>query len=155
MTELRAGVVDLFVIRPTPDGWRVLALRRSAAVRCPGAWETVHGSIEPGERPEDAAVRELREETGLACERLYNVTVHAFYLHQTTTIQVAVVFAAFVDPDAEAVTLGEEHDAHEWLTVDEAAERFFWPSERRILREAHALLGRGHAGEAEDVLRVM
>ena len=155
MTELRAGVVDLFVIRPTADGWRVLALRRAAAVRCPGAWEAVHGSIEPDERPQDAAVRELREETGLACERLYNVTVHGFYLHHTTTIQLAIVFAAFVSPDAENVELGEEHDAYEWLTVDEAAERFFWPSERRILHEAHALLGRGDAGEAEDVLRVM
>lgn len=144
----------MFVVRPTDDGWRVLAMRRASGVRCPGAWETVHGSIEPDERPEEAAVRELREETGLPCERLYDVTVHGFYMHRTATIQLAIVFAAFVPPDAQEVTLGSEHDAAEWLTVDEAAERFFWPAERRLLREAHEMLGRGHAGEAEDVLRV-
>jgi dATP pyrophosphohydrolase len=153
MTEIRAGVVDVFVIRETPDGWRVLALRRAPTVRCPGAWEVVHGSIEVGERPEEAAVRELREETGLACERLYNVTVHAFYLHRAGTIQLAVVFAAFVDASAEAQA-GPEHDALEWLTVEQAEARFHWPSARRHLRDVHALLGRGDAGPAEDVLRV-
>ena len=154
MVELRVGVVDVFVVRPASDGWRVLVLRRAGGVRCPGAWEAVHGSIEPDERPEEAAVREVLEETGLRCERLYDVTVHGFYMHRNATIQLAIVFAAFVAPDAEAVALGEEHDAAEWLTVDEAAERYFWPSERRLLREAHELLSAGHAREAEDVLRV-
>ena len=66
--ELRVGVVDVFVVRPRPDGWRVLALRRAAAVRCPGAWEVVHGSIEPDERPEEAAVLGLLQ-ARLARER--------------------------------------------------------------------------------------
>ena len=154
MTEIRAGVVDVFVVREATDGWRVLVLRRAAAVRCPGAWEAVHGSIEPGERPEEAAVRELREETGLSCERLYNHTVHAFYLHRTATIQLAVAFIAFVSPTGELQT-SPEHDAAEWLTLDEATERFFWPSARRIIRDAHTVLGGGDAGPAEDVLRVL
>lgn len=153
MTEIRAGVVDVFVVRATADGWRVLVLRRAASVRCPGAWEAVHGSIEPDERPEEAAVRELREETGLACDRLYNHTVHAFYLHKRATIELAVAFIAFVPLSGEVQT-GPEHDAADWLTLDEAAERFFWPSARQIIRDAHTVLGRGDAGPAEDVLRV-
>ncbi|MHB1222752.1 MAG: NUDIX domain-containing protein [Gemmatimonadaceae bacterium] len=160
MTELRLGVVDVLVIRPSDDGWRVLLLRRSGHARCPGAWEMVHGSIEPGERPAAAALRELREETGLAAERLYNVTVHAFHLHQNDTVQVAVAFCAFVaaaggPADAPDVSLGGEHDHHEWLSVPEAAERFFWPQERRVLLDAHRLLRDGNAGPAEDVLRVI
>ena len=151
--ELRVGVVDVFVVRPRPDGWRVLALRRAAAVRCPGAWEVVHGSIEPDERPEEAAVREVREETGLAVERLYNVTVHPFYLHRAGVVQLAVVFTAFVAEPGD-VTLGAEHDAHGWLTMAEAVERLFWPRTRANLRDALELLGRGDAGPAEDVLRV-
>ena len=154
MTELRVGVVDVFVVRPLPDGWRVLALRRGPHTRCPGAWETVHGSIEPDERPEQAAVREVREETGLAVERLYNVTVHPFYLHMLGTVQLAVVFTAFVAEPA-AVTLGEEHEAHEWLSVEAALDRFVWPRERSTLRDAYALLRGGDAGPVEDVLRVV
>jgi 8-oxo-dGTP pyrophosphatase MutT (NUDIX family) len=153
VTELRVGVVDVFVVRPRPDGWRVLALRRARGVRCPGAWEAVHGSIEPGERPEAAALREVREETGLEVERLYNVTVHPFYLHAAGVVQLAVVFTAFVAEPGD-VTRGAEHDDHAWLTLDEALARLFWPRERSTLRDAHALLQGGDAGPAEDVLRV-
>ena len=57
MTQIEVGTVDVFVIEPRTHGWRVLALQRVLGTRCPGAWETVHGHIEPGEQPEDAAVR--------------------------------------------------------------------------------------------------
>ena len=96
MAQVQVGTVDVFVIRPLAAGWRVLALQRALGTRCPAAWETVHGHIEPGEEPEDAAVREVREETGLEAERLYNVRVQPFYLHKTHTVQLAIVFAAFV-----------------------------------------------------------
>ena len=154
MAEVRAGTVDVYVIRPRPEGWRVLVLQRSAqGTRCPLAWETVHGRVEPGEEPEDAAVREVREETSLSISRLYNVTVAPFYLHATHTIQLAVVFAAFVDEPADVV-LGPEHQASAWMTVEDAAGRFIWPRERQALMEIVALLGSGDAGPVEDVLRV-
>ena len=154
MTEVRVGVVDVFVVRQQPDGWRVLVLQRAPGVRCPGAWEAVHGSIEPGERPPDAAVREVREETGLAVERLYSVTTNPFYLHKADVVMIAVVFVAFV-PLAGDVVTAEEHQAHEWLPLDDAIERIIWPRSKQTLRDAHALLGRGDAGPAEDVLRVI
>ena len=66
MAELKIGSVDVYVIRPLTDGWRVLLLQRADDTRCPQTWETVHGSIDAGEEPEQAAVREVGEETGLA-----------------------------------------------------------------------------------------
>lgn len=128
-------------------------MERAPGVRCPGAWEAVHGSIEPGERPEDAAVREVREETGLPVERLYNVTVQPFYVHTQGTVQLAVVFAAVVG-DAAPITLGDEHTRAEWLPVAEAARRYAWPSERANLLQAVELLRGGDGGKMEDVLRV-
>lgn len=154
VTALEVGVVDVFVVRPLAEGWRVLAVQRGPHTRCPGAWETVHGGIEPGERPEEAAVREVREETGLAVARLYNVTVQPFYLHHLGVVQLAVVFTAFVAEPADVV-LGDEHQQHAWLTLDEALARLAWPRERSTLRDAHALLREGHAGAVEDVLRVL
>ena len=142
------------MVRPYRAEWLVLVMRRGRGTRCPGSWETVHGRLEPGERPEQAAVREVREETGLEVDRLYNVTVQPFYLHSFGTVQLAVVFCAFVREPGE-VTLGEEHEAHEWLGVDEAAARFQWPREREALSHVVQLLGAGDAGAAEDVLRVL
>ncbi len=153
MTHVVAGVVDVYVIRPLEDGWKVLCVQRALDTRCPGAWETVHGRLEPGERPEAGAVREVQEETGLTVARLYNVTVQPFYLHMFDAVQLAVVFAAFVDEPAE-VTLGEEHQTCEWLSPHEAASRFIWPREREALSQIMHLLAGGNAGPVEDVLRV-
>jgi 8-oxo-dGTP pyrophosphatase MutT (NUDIX family) len=153
MAQLSIGTVDVYVIRPHRPEWRVLLLQRRLGTRCPTSWETVHGRIEPGEEPEDAALREVREETGLTVERLYNVTVQPFYLHTSHTVQMAVVFAAFVS-EPGSVVLGDEHQQHEWLAVDEALRRFAWPRERAALREITELLSSGNAGAVEDVLRV-
>jgi 8-oxo-dGTP pyrophosphatase MutT (NUDIX family) len=154
MTRIEVGVVDVYLIDPQNETWRVLALRRGTETRCPGAWEAVHGHIETEETPEDAAVREVLEETGLAIQRLYNVTVHSFYLHQTARVEVAVVFCAFVDSGVPVV-LGAEHVEYAWLTMEAAAARFTWPRATQALGEIAKLLSTGDAGPAEDVLRVL
>lgn len=153
MAKVSIGTVDVFLISPRTDGWRILTLQRAKSTRCPTAWETVHGHVEEGEEPQQAALREVREETGLEVKRLYNVCVQPFYLHSTTTVELAVVFAAFVDPAAE-IRLGEEHSRSEWLVPERALERFVWPRERMALRDILQLLQGGDAGPVEDVLRV-
>jgi type II secretory ATPase GspE/PulE/Tfp pilus assembly ATPase PilB-like protein/8-oxo-dGTP pyrophosphatase MutT (NUDIX family) len=153
-TKIVPGVVEVYVIRHNGGDWRVLALQRAADAKRPGSWETVYGKTDSGEHPEDAAVRELSEETGLEPRALYNVTVNSFYLHAAHTIQMCIVFAAFVADDAE-VALGEEHQRFEWLSVDEACERYTWPREAHALRDARRLLARGDAGPVEDVLRII
>lgn len=155
MTALEVGVVDVYVIHPAPTGWRLLVLQRAATgTRCPLSWETVHGRIERDERPEHAALREVREETGLAVARLYNVTTQAFYLHGVGSVQLAVVFCAFVDAPTEPA-LSAEHQTAEWLPLEAARARFAWPREREALDHIVQLLGAGDAGPLEDVLRVV
>ena len=149
MTDITVGVVDVYVLRPS---FHVLVLQRRQDTRCPGSWETVHGHIEPGEAPELAALREVREETGLSVDRLYNVTVQPFYLHRYAAVQLAVVFAAFVSDSV--VSLGTEHQRFEWLAPEAARQRFIWPRSRAALDDVIALLGSGDAGPVEDVLRV-
>ena len=153
MTDIHAGVVDVYVVRPLEEGWKILAVRRANDTRCPGAWETIHGRLDDGERPQDGAVREVKEETGLDIERLYNVTVQPFYLHSFGTVQLAIVFAAFVAEPA-TITLGSEHQSFEWLSPLEAGSRFIWPREREALSHVMHLLAGGDAGPVEDVLRV-
>jgi dATP pyrophosphohydrolase len=154
VTSVRVALVDLYVLRGAAGALECLVLRRAAGGRCPGSWETVHGHIEEGETPAGAARRELEEETGLAPERLYNLSrVEAFYQHRLDEVALVPVFAAFVAPGA-VVRTGAEHDRFEWLPPAEARRRFAWPREARALDDAVALLGGGDAGPVEDVLRV-
>jgi type II secretory ATPase GspE/PulE/Tfp pilus assembly ATPase PilB-like protein/8-oxo-dGTP pyrophosphatase MutT (NUDIX family) len=154
MTQITAGVVEVFVIRHRGGDWRVLVLQRAADGKRPNSWETVYGKVESGERPESAAQRELREETGLTPEALYNVTVSSFYLHTSNTVQMCLTFAAFV-PDDATVIISDEHQRSEWLPLEDACTRFTWPREAHSLRDAHHLLSTGNAGPAEDVLRIV
>lgn len=154
MSGSRVAMVDVYVLRGSGAGLECLVLRRAPAGRCAGSWESVHGHIDAGERPEAAALREMREETGLVPVRLYNLSrVESFYLHGSGEVALIPAFAAFVTADAIAAT-SAEHDAAEWLAVDAARARLAWPRERRALDDAVVLLGEGGAGMLEDVLRV-
>lgn len=50
-----------------PDG-RVLVAERPPGKTLGGLWEFPGGKVEPGERPEEALIRELAEEIGIAVE---------------------------------------------------------------------------------------
>ena len=154
MTAVRVGFVDTFVLRDRGAGLEALVLRRGPGGRNPGSWETVHGTIEPGESPVDAARRELVEETGLAALRLYNLSrVESFFWHATGEVILIPQFAVFVAPDA-APRLSAEHDGAEWLPLGEARARFAWPRERRAIDDILSILGSGGGGLLDDVLRI-
>lgn len=150
--EAAPGVflVDVFVVRRAAEGrWEALVMRRASG-RSPGSWEAVHGHVEPGERPEATAWREVIEETGLTPERLYSLSrVESFYLHRLGVVALVPAFAAVVGDGA--VRLSHEHDAWEWLPLDLARARFSWPRCRRALDDLPTLLG---DPAIEDVLRV-
>jgi len=146
--------VDTYAVRGASERLEVLVLRRGSNGRCPGSWETVHGTIESGETPVQASLRELHEETGLVPQKFYNLSrTEAFYQHRSDELALIPVFVAFVGSDA-TVRLSDEHDRSEWLRVPDAARRFAWPRERRALDDILSIVGGGDAGLLEDVLRV-
>ena len=148
------AIVDVVVIRRVAGvrpAWRVLTLERAKGVRSTGAWEIVHGSIEPRETAVEAALRELREETGFAPERLYSITANPFYLARSDTIQISIAFAAVVR--SAKFTLGVEHSAGRWETFAAAKKRLAWPRTHDLLRQVEWILRTGDAGSVEDVLR--
>ena len=161
MTTLRVSYVDTLVMRRGARGLELLVLRRGPHGRNPGTWEAVHGTIEAGENPVQAALREVREETGFETIALYNLSrVEGFYRHAADEIALIPAFAALVAADG-APALSAEHDACEWLVPALAAARLTWPRERRALDDLLSIVGgggagagRGEGGLLDDVLRV-
>lgn len=125
------AVVGAAIVR---DG-RVLAARRTAPPEAAGRWEFPGGKVEPGESPEDALVREVREELGCAVE-VTGWLPGEVPIGERHTLTVAVATLA---GDAEPVP--HEHDAVRWLAAAELDDVDWLEPDRPFLPHLRALLG--------------
>lgn len=124
--------ISVLVLIYTP-GMQILLLERSDQ---PDYWQSVTGSLEAGESLYDAAVREVREETGLDAHRYLLVdwemqNTYEIYPHWRhryapgVTHNVEHVFALEL-PEPLAVNLApEEHVRYEWVDWKDAIPRVF------------------------------
>ncbi|MGK9167240.1 NUDIX domain-containing protein [Inquilinus limosus] len=129
---IRSFAVSVVVIRHGEAGAEVLLLRRTRSLA--GEWCQIAGAIEPGETAWQAALRETREETGLALQRLYSADIcEQFYEADRDAISLLPVFVGFAPPDA-AVRLNPEHSEFRWVGFDEAIEMVPFAGQRHVLR---------------------
>ena len=112
-----------------------------------GTWQPVMGHLEDHESPEQAAARELLEETGFDvtgphCRRFKALEqVHPYYLPHRNAIMLSPRFIVEAAADWEP-TLNHEHDAHRWIPLDNADADFMWPGQRACLAELRDTLAR-------------
>lgn len=128
----RVPVVGAAILR----GGRVLAARRTTPTAAAGRWELPGGKVEPGETPDAALVREVREELG--CE----IAVTGWLPGSTpigSTHVLAVATAVLVDGSADPRP--GEHDVVRWLAVTELGDVDWLEPDRPFLPLLAPLLG--------------
>lgn len=123
-----------------PEGAVIARLNRAGRVE----WCLPKGHLEGEETPEQAAVREIEEETGIRGEiveplgsidywfSVENKRVHK-HVHHYLLLAVAGTLSIEGDPDAEAIDVA-------WVRLDEMDERLSFPNERRLVEQAQARL---------------
>ena len=136
MSPFRPDLVDCWIFRVASGGAEVLLLRRAPGRILPGLWQCVSGSLEPGERIAQAALRELAEETGFGppgIETFYDLDlVNEFHEPSLDAVLTSAVFAVRLRLDAEPV-LSREHDGAQWLTLADARAQVVWPAYRTAI----------------------
>lgn len=96
---------------------KFLVLRRSQGVRfAPDQWEFVNGSIDTDESAEEAAVREVAEETGMVITEDQLVAGPVHELHDSDGRWVVIPFRVSASGD---VRISSEHQSYKWVTEDE------------------------------------
>jgi 8-oxo-dGTP diphosphatase len=116
-------------------GDSVLLIRRGTPPR-QGEWSLPGGRIEPGERAVDAALRELREETGVEAEITGLIDVVDGLFPEAGRHYVLIDYAArWVSGEPVA---GDDALEARFVALDEIESLIEWSETRRIIRLAAA-----------------
>jgi len=99
-----------------------------------GLWNVIAGQVEDGESYDEAAVRELMEESALAAPlrdlgipQTYEVPEEFRHLYPSGEYTVTVASYVASAPNDWEPTLNHEHDTYRWCTLDEAVTLAHWP----------------------------
>jgi 8-oxo-dGTP diphosphatase len=132
------AVLELCLIRPT--GRNVWAL--------PKGW------VEPGETHEAAALREIREETGIEGVIDSDLeSIEYWFLSREDQVRIHKVVHFFLVRFVSGDTSRHDHEVAEaaWFDVERALDRMTYPNERQVVRKAVALLAESDARPAPQL----
>lgn len=122
-------VITIVPVKRAADGTRVLGLPK--------------GHLDGEEEPEEAARREVAEETGVDAELLGLLgDVEYRYDRHGRGIRKVVRFYLFAYRSGDLADHDHEIEEARWIPLEEAAERLTYPGEREVVRRA---LSRGAA----------
>lgn len=136
-SEVSAGGV---VYRREGDATQLaLAARRTR--RGDLAWGLAKGAIEPGESEEQAAVREVLEETGLEVEVESDLgDIRYFYVWEGVRVRKRVHFFLMRATGGDVANHDAEMEDVRWFPVRTAIKRAAYKGEREVIERAVARL---------------
>ncbi len=111
-----------------------------------GHWGFPKGKIEKGETNQEAALRELYEETGLHAELKPGFEEQfSYFLHDLDGNRVHKTVYFFVgETEIQDISLSHEHQDYDWLPFNVALKQLTYDNAKEVLRKAHAFISEGY-----------
>lgn len=126
MTEVVAALIW--------DKNRFMICQRPAHKARGSLWEFVGGKVEPGERKEEALIRECREELGVTVD-VGDIFMEVTHKYPDITVHLTLFSASI----REGVPQKLEHQDIRWVTAAQIKEFAFCPADREILEKLKQL----------------
>jgi len=141
--ETSAGGLVVDLLADPPSAAVIARVNRAGRVE----WCLPKGHLEDGESPEEAAIREIHEETGISGRVVSSLgTIDYWFsvdgkrvhksVHHFLLEAIGGTLSIEGDPDREAIDVA-------WVPLDELTTLLAFPNERRIAREASTRLPDG------------
>lgn len=110
-----------------------------------GHWDFPKGHIERNESEIEAAIRELREETGIENVEIYfgfRESIEYTYTTKSGKLSHKKVLYFLGETSESEVKLSKEHIDYAWLPFDLALQRITYENSKNVLKKAHSFLKR-------------
>ena len=90
-------------------------------------WQLITGGIESGESPEEACLREIKEETGLllACSNLTSLGDLTVKIDENLTIHKNLFLVLIVRKE---IQISDEHVGAQWVALEKISSQLYWTS---------------------------
>lgn len=90
-------------------------------------WQPITGGIESGESPEEACLREIKEETGLLldCSNLTGLGNFTVKIDENLIIHKNLFL---VLTEQKEIQISDEHVGAQWVALDKVSSQLYWPS---------------------------
>ena len=129
MPKVVVRVIDAYVFNRKNKEIRFLLLKRAKTKIYEHLWQGVAGKIEAGEAAWEAAIRELKEETGFEPVRIFVADhVSKFYEAHGDRVNLVPVFG--IEVDDEEVILSDEHCEFKWVDFNTAHQTLIWSGQK-------------------------
>lgn len=110
------------------DNNKFLICQRPANKARPLLWEFVGGKVEQGETPEQALIRECREELAITLT-VGDVFMDVMHTYPDITVHLTLYNAAIT----EGIPKLLEHNDIKWILIDDISKYEFCPADEEIL----------------------
>ena len=129
MSKIKIRVIDAYVYKKSSDKIKYLILKRAKTKMYEHLWQGVAGKIEKNETAWQAAIRELKEETGLIPFNIFIADhISKFYEAHGDCINLVPVFGIEVKPNI--INLSKEHSDYKWVNYNKALSYLSWNGQK-------------------------
>ena len=129
MPKVVVRVIDAYVFNRKSKEIRFLLLKRAKTKIYEHLWQGVAGKIEAGETSWEAAIRELKEETGFEPVRIFVADhVSKFYEAHGDWVNMVPVFG--IEVEDEEVKLSGEHCEFKCVDFNTAHQTLIWSGQK-------------------------
>ncbi|MEY3783833.1 MAG: hypothetical protein RLZZ230_155 [Candidatus Parcubacteria bacterium] len=139
-TDLSYGIIP---IRRVEDNWEVFLIHQFSHIGNNSYWVFPKGHPEGSETPEEAAVRELKEETDMVASKLLSepaFTLEYTFVYNKVQINKTVIFFIGIIIDSEYKLEVAEVKEGGWYSLEAAAERLDYQDTKQLFVEVRKFI---------------